>query len=111
MIDLLVELVLHPRRHAGPLEETPAAGDQIVEIERGGVAFAPIVSVEHGRADAQQRRRALRDPGGLLALDPADEARLLGRKGGGRRRKAPAQAPEITSFCLGIRSLVRKTRS
>ncbi len=112
MIDLLVELVLHPRRHTGPLEQAPAAGDQIVEIERGGVAFAPVVGVQHGRADAQQRRGALRDPGRLLALDPANEARLLGGNGGSRSPGRPRRRHlEITSLCLGCRSLVRNTRS
>ena len=82
MIDLLVELVLHPGCDAGPLEQPAGERDEIVEIQRGGLAFAPVVGLEHRRADAQQRRRALGDAGGLLALDPAGQARLLRTQGG-----------------------------
>ena len=95
MVDLLVELVLHPGRDAGPLEQPAGERDQVVEIERGDLAFAPVVGLEHRRADAQQRRGALGHAGRLLALDPAGQARLLRTQRGCLVRERRTAGDEI----------------
>ena len=81
VIDLLVELVVHPGRDPGLLQQPPAGGDQVVEIEGCELALAPVVGVQDRGPDPKQRRGALGDRRRLLQLDPGQQPRLLGDQG------------------------------
>ena len=85
MIDLLVELVLHPGHRIRRLEEVAGALDQIVVVQRCKPRLALRIALEHGRPDPQQGCRALRHARRLGLLRPRREALLLGHQRVDRR--------------------------